>query len=125
MFFAIRFCRKQIAAIYKSAILGIDLFLALLIFCFPQINLYFKNIDLFTRPGWSSYMKLEVGKWFYIGHLFAMVQIIYGIYVIYKNLRQEKDKKALRKVRMASGSAQSCDDRSASGKPDGNSARRI
>lgn len=97
MFFAIRFCRKQIAAIYKSAILGIDLFLALLIFCFPQINLYFKNIDLFTRPGWSSYMKLEVGKWFYIGHLFAMVQIIYGIYVIYKNLRQEKDKKALQR----------------------------
>lgn len=97
MFFAIRFCRKQIAAIYKSAILGIDLFLALLIFCFPQINLYFKNIDLFTRPGWSSYMKLEVGKWFYIGHLFAMAQIIYGIYVIYKNLRQEKDKKALQR----------------------------
>ena len=97
MFFAIRFCRKQIATTYKSAILGIDLFLVLLVFCFPQIDFYFKSIDLFTRPGWPSYMKLEVGSWFYLSHLFAVIQIIYGINVIYKNLRQENGKKALRR----------------------------
>ena len=97
MFFAIRFCRKQIAEFYKSVILGIDLFLALIVFCFPHIGLYFKNVDLFTRPGWSSYMKLEVGSWFYLSHLFALIQIIYGISVTYRNLKQEKGDKAYRR----------------------------
>ena len=97
MFFAMRFCRKQLATTYKSVILGIDLLQVLFILCFPQIDLFIKNVDLFTRPGWPSYMKLEVGNWFYLGHLYAMGQLCYGINVTYRNLQQEKGKNAFRK----------------------------
>ena len=97
MFFAMRFCRKQIATTYKSVILGIDLFLVLLLLNFPQIDLFIKNVDLFTRPGRTSYINMQVGTLYYLWHLYAIAQICYGINVTYNNLKQEKGKKALRR----------------------------
>ena len=97
MFFAIRFCRKQISTIRKAVILGIDLVFVLLILCFPQMNYYIKRVDLFTRPGRPTYMDMQVGSWFYLSHFFSIIQIIYGIYVTSQNLKQENGKKALRR----------------------------
>lgn len=97
MFFAMRFCRKQIATAYKSVILGIDLFVVLILLNFPQIDLFIKNVDLFTRPGKTSYIRMQVGGLFYLWHLYAIVQICYGIGITYNNLKQEKGKKAFRR----------------------------
>ena len=95
MFFAIRFCRKQIETTYKGVILGIDLVLVLLILCFPEIDYFIKNIDFYTRPGHEVYMDMQVGDLYYLSHLYAILQIGYGMYVTIGNLRQEKGKKAL------------------------------
>ena len=97
MFFAIRFCRKQISTTYKGVILGVNLIQAIFILCFPQINLFIKNVNLFTHPGRTVFLDLQVGDWFYLSHLFAIAQIGYGIDVTYNNMRQEKGKRAFRK----------------------------
>ena len=97
MFFAMRFCRKQIATVYKSVILGIDLFLVLILLNFPQIDLFIKNVDLFTRPGKPSYIHMQVGGLFYLWHFYAIAQICYGIGITYNNLKQEKGKRALKR----------------------------
>ena len=97
MFFAIRFCRKQIPDIYRSLILAIDVVLVILIFTFPQTGIFITHMELASQPGKISYVVMRPGGLYYLSHLFAIGQIIYGLSVICDTISKEKLTKSLSK----------------------------
>ena len=97
MFFAIRFCRKQISQVFRSLILAIDVVLVVLIFTSPQTGFFLRHMEFVTQPGRIGYVVIKAGILYYLSHLFAICQIAYGINVIGDTISKEKLAKSLSK----------------------------